>query len=589
MLFLVFVLNFSLAFSQSNFDKMKKLVSEKEYVQAESLITSVSSENTKDFAAQSLCGDIYFELESYEKALKSYQIALKINENSEIRRKIATTYSMLNNFTEAYKVINQSIKDDAKDALNYLTLADILLAENEVLNISANENKSSKISENIVNVELNVSKAKKIDSKNPRAYLMLGNMYFSQGVYELAKTNYEEALKFDENLHDARAKLATSYYWMGNRESDQTLSNEYFNLSLAEWNKLTKLDPKNAKAFYEQGRLFFLGKKYENAARSLNQYAALRPDGVLGRWMLAQSFVEIRKCDSAETHLDFVSKNLDSVKLKSKFLLARCSYDNKNYKKASALYNELQKDTTFDFVDSRKQATASLFSGDTVNAVNMFRNVVAKFPENACTINDLVGRLLFSSKKYDEALYFITSRLNNSKCSDSNDAKQYYFGGISYFNLAIKDSSNPELKKLKLDSAKNYLTKAISLDSNYINAMVNLASVYEAQGDEAGSESLIDKSISLASKDTLVYKQVLQQAFFKICGSKLTKKKYQELQKYSKLWIEVLPSSAYGYLYLAVSYQGMSEKDEACKNYKKCLQIDPNNGTAKSNYEKLCK
>lgn len=39
---------------------------------------------------------------------------------------------------------------------------------------------------------------------------------------------------------------------------DQTLSQEYFRRSLNEWNYITKVDPKNATAFYEQGKYFFL-------------------------------------------------------------------------------------------------------------------------------------------------------------------------------------------------------------------------------------------------------------------------------------------------------------------------------------------
>ena len=68
-----------------------------------------------------------------------------------------------------------------------------------------------------------------------------------------------------------------------------------------------------------------------------------------------------------------------------------------------------------------------------------------------------------------------------------------------------------------------------------------------------------------------------------VCGAFIEKKDFKSLQKYSKRWVEFDPTSEVGNLYLAVSFQGLGEKDGACKYYNEVLKIKPNNKVAKDN------
>ena len=59
--------------------------------------------------------------------------------------------------------------------------------------------------------------------------------------------------------------------------------------------------------------------------------------------MLAQSLIELNRCDSAAQHLEWVSNNIDSVKIKAQLLLARCYFSNNNPHRAVEQYDKIQK------------------------------------------------------------------------------------------------------------------------------------------------------------------------------------------------------------------------------------------------------
>ena len=121
-------------------------------------------------------------------------------------------------------------------------------------------------------------------------------------------------------------------------------------------------------------KILFLSKNYVDAAKSLNNYIILRPSGSLGRWMLAQSLEKIGRCDSAVTHLEIVAKEIDSVKIKAQMMIARCTFDNKDYKNAILLFNKASQDTALEVSDYMRLGQAYLLTLDTVNALSIWKS-----------------------------------------------------------------------------------------------------------------------------------------------------------------------------------------------------------------------
>lgn len=556
---ILFTLSFNL-YSQS-VDELKTLIDNGQYLDAEKLAKNINN-NSESQKLMILKGDIYFELENYEEAKKAYERAYNIDDNIESIIKWGRILSINKNYEKSEKVLKEGMDDFEENIPIRLELA-------------SNYIRAGKLTD----AEVQIKRARDIDEDDPRIYVTEGDMYFDQRVYELSKKSYEKALILDANLKEARAKLATSYYWLANREADQDLSNELFTMSLTEWDRVTKQDTMDASAFFNKGKILFFAKQYKGAVPALFRYYELRPDGDLGRWYLGQSLYELGLCDSAAPQLKYVSENIDSVKFKAQLLMARCYYDNKDYLNSKATYKsilDMDKDNPeIEEADIRRYGTAQLFTGDTTAALTIYKDLVNKNPDASCNLMNMVGRLMFSAKKYDEALFFFNKRLSTTACSDSTDSKIIYYKGLSYLFMEQRDT------------AITYLLKSASMDSTDAGSYVYLGDAYAGNEDDVKAVLNFERAIEIS----LVYpeqnKNNLRSANAKLAGLYYKSKDWKKLVGVGKSWDEDQPDVEYGALYTAIAYQGMGDVANACKWYTKVLKINPNNKAAAQNKSAL--
>lgn len=556
---LIFSFSFNL-YSQS-VDELKKLVDNGQYLDAEKLAKGINN-NSENQKLMILKGDIYFELENYEEAKKAYERAYDIDDNIESIIKWGKILSINKNYDKSEKVLKDGMDDFEENIPIRLELA-------------SNYIRAGKLTD----AEVQIKRARDIDEDDPRIYVTEGDMYFDQRVYELSKKSYEKALTLDANLKEARAKLATSYYWLANREADQDLSNELFTMSLKEWDRVTKQDTMDASAFFNKGKILFLAKQYKDAVPTLFRYYELRPDGDLGRWYLGQSLYELGLCDSAAPQLKYVSEHIDSVKFKAQLLMARCYYDNKDYPNSKATYKlilALDKDNPeIEEADIRRYGTAELFTGDTTAALTIYKDLVNKNPDASCNLMNMVGRLMFSAKKYDEALFFFNKRLSTTACSDSTDSKIIYYKGLSYLFMEQRDT------------AISYLQQSASMDSTDAGSYVYLGDAYAGNEEDVKAVSSFEKAIEISLAYPEQNKNNLRSANAKLAGLYYKSKEWKKLVVVSKNWAEDQPDIEYGALYTAIAYQGMGDVANACKWYTKVLKINPNNKAAAQNKSAL--
>ncbi len=558
---LLAVINVSALFSHNAADSVRKLAGVNEFARAAAFIPEAIKDNKKNLDFLLLCGDIYMELEKCQQAYDVYIKADDIDGGEPyIMRRVGTSLSCLGKHHEALEILHEAVDEDKDDPQNLLTLAKAYIR-----------------ADSLGKAELNITRAREMDKSNPNAYIGLGDLYFAQGVYELARQNYEEALNLEEDLLEARAKLATSYYWLGMREYDHDLANELFARSLKEWTTVTKKDPKNAKAFFQVGKIYFYSKKYMDAAKALTEFSRLRPDGALGRWYLAQSLYEVGMCDSAARHLNYCSEMIDSVRIKAKLLLARCYFENKNYPLAVQMFGSIKADTTLGFLDMQRFGNSAWLSGDTVNAVEINTETINMYPAKSCKLMDRFGRLLIYLKKYDESIAIFRKRIATAECNDStNESKNNYFIGIAFFQ-----SERP-------DSALSYLAKAVELDSNDLNSRLYLGDVYAALGDKNKAISQFSIITKNGVLDTAKYSNVLLNAFNKLSQLYYEMKKYNKVIETGKLWAKATPGKYFPYLWTAYAYFGLSDTDKACANLRKVIKIDPKNANARKYLKENC-
>jgi len=545
-------------FAEDNLSLFRQYYRNKAYQEAYELLPNLVNQKYKDEMIYLAFGDVYFEMEKYDSARIMYQYAYDIRDDrEEIVVKLARAYSYTKDVSKAVKLLKDFLKKNNDSWLCNLELGYVYLR-----------------ADSLKQAEYYIAKARDLNKKNAEPLVALGDLYFTQKVYELARMNYEDALAINPELTDARVKLATAYYWLANKEADENLSNELFTRSLKEWQIVSQKDPKNAKAWFEQGKILFLARRFEDAARAFYQFVQLRPTNALARWYLAQSLVEIGKCDSAVTHLEFVIKELDSVRTNAELKLARCYFDNQNFAKSLEVYNKIKSENQpLESRDYERIASCNLRLGDTTSALNVYEELLTK-NTNECGLAYQVGMLAFVAKKYPEAIKFFA--MSNQRCNDTIKAKANFFIGNSFLNI-----NQP-------DSAIIYLSKSIELDSlNPLTYIYRGDAYSNANLKPKGKEDFQTAIKIINSNSTETNKRYLPAAYGKLCSLLFEQKDSKELLKVSKSWAEIEPNSENPWMYMAIAYQIQKDLPNACRSWKKVLQINSKNKIANEYYNQL--
>ncbi|MBK9250028.1 MAG: tetratricopeptide repeat protein [Ignavibacteria bacterium] len=549
-------------YAQSNFEKAKQFSTERDYLQAYNFALPAVKEAPKNVEVLLLAGEIYLEMEKVDSAVQFLARAEDIDNSTNVIRKYAKALARAGKFQDAVKYAKKAIKKDEKDAYNQLALADVYLK-----------------ADSLKQAEMTIIVAKELNKKIPDGFVALGDLYYAQKVYELARMNYEEALLLDSTLLDARIKLATSYYKLANAEPDKDLSNELFSRSLKEWNRITKEDPKNASAFYEQGKIFYLADKYGEAAKSFYQYTLLRPEGWLGMWYLAQSSFKIGQYDSAVKQLEIVKLKIDTVNERATLLLAQSQFELKKYKESAANFAIAQKFSVtnpaikIDALDMERWGRAAILSGDTATAFQNFKTVIDNSDGKKCSLMYSYAYLLKEKKMYDESIQVYRKRI--AACNDSMSIKSRLFIGLNYYSYN------------KPDSAVIALQEFIQLDPNNLYGRIMLSNSFAALKLTDSSKKTLLDAFEIGKQNPATSKRDLENVLGEICRIYLDAKDYTNLLKYAKTWSELNPESPTAFIYIAVSYQGNADKDNACKNYREVLKRDKENKVAKQNMKAL--
>lgn len=544
------------SFSQDNLRLFKQYYQNKEYQEAYNLLPTLLKEKYKDEMLYVAFGDVYSEFENYDSAKIMYELAYDIRDNKpEVIQKLAKAYSYTNRVEKAIKLLKDYLKKNPDEWRTNLELGYIYLR-----------------SDSLRKAEYYFTKVKELNKKNPEPFIALGDLYFAQKVYELARWNYEEALSLNPELTEARVKLATSYYYLAMLEQDPNLYNELFLRSLKEWQIVSQKDPKNAKAWFEQGKILFLASRYEDASRAFYQFVQIRPSGSLGRWYLAQSLVEIGKCDSALEHLEIVMNEIDSVRTKAQLKLARCYFDTKNFDKAIQTYKTLSESGTLQEKDYERFATAYIYSGDTTSALNVYDELFAK-NNVKCSLVMQVALFSMNAKYYDRSINYF--KLVKKTCNDST-AQRVDFN-LGYVFLMQK----------YYDSAIVYFNQSIQFDSTNPVSYIYRGDAFASLNNKKQAKSDYQKAIQIVETNTEKNQKYISVAFAKISSLMVELKDYQELNKYARRWTELDQNNPNAWIYLAISYQGSKDLPSACKAWKKVKQLEPNNKFANQYLKEL--
>ncbi len=558
----VFLMGLSATMAQPELDKAEAHVKDQDYIRAVEEIRHAIRKHPTNQKVLATATRIYLELDIADTAL---MYGKRLYEEDNQRDENVWLYSEAlmesGNNLEAASLLRKQIKK-SNSVQSSLLLVDALIA-----------------ADSLGSAELVATTAKAKFASSPDAYIALGNIYFNykpQPVFDLAIANYEEAVKLDPNLVQPHFNLAQCYWAQANRESDNELANELFKRSLIEWDKVTQLDPKNARAWFEKGKILYLGKRYREAAGSLIRYRQLRPVGTgnpLASWYLGNSFYEVRECDSARQHLDDAARQIDSVRSKASLLMARCQFFAKNWAKSAELFGKVESaSATLESQDLWYYGATLVLAGDTAKAISVMDRAATADPKQ-CTFMFRYGVLLQQQQKNEASTRILKMRLAN--CSDSLDARIMVLIGNNFFADSL------------VDSARAMYERAVAKDSLTPYFLSRLAEITLIQNDEARAKGLFEKVVTLGRNGSASDKQAAIGAIGRLNGMDLTAKRCQQVVDRSKTGLEIDPRSEAMHLWTAVGYQCLNDAANAKKYYREVLRINPSNGTAKQNLKSL--
>jgi tetratricopeptide (TPR) repeat protein len=175
----------------------------------------------EDYLLQSVAysgrGDIYDDLEQYEKALTDYDQAIQLDPNN------------------AYAFYNRGITYHKLDQYEK-ALADF-------------------------------DRAIKLDPDDARAFYYRSNVYHDLGWYEKALADYDQAIQLDPNNAYAYNNRGLTYHKLGEYEK-----------ALADYDRAIQLNPVDGITFYNRGFTYTDLREYEKALADYNRAVQLNPD-----------------------------------------------------------------------------------------------------------------------------------------------------------------------------------------------------------------------------------------------------------------------------------------------------------------------
>ncbi len=555
------------AIGQSHASKAKEAVGVSDYLEAVNHIRSAIKESPKDEDVLALATKIYFELELLDSAIHyGSRLYDMDDENEEFVRDYALALTRNGQAVQAAQILRKQEKEQPSVETSLYLVNALLEADS------------------VQAAELVAATAKKKYPESPDTYLSLGLLYFNykpQPVYELAVQNFEKAIQLDENIVRAHFGLAECYWKMANRESDNELAQELFKRSLVEWNSVGRLDPRNARAWFEQGKIYYLAGKYLDAVKALQRYRELRPVGTglpIASWYLGKSYYELQACDSAKTHLDNAAAEIDSLKPQATLMMARCSFLSRNWAEAAQKYQTAvqsgQNTRAWETTDVWYFGAALVLAGDTARAIAVMTEAAERDPKQ-CSFMFRFGLLLQQKQMSATSNRIFRARLEN--CQDSLDGRIHMLMGNNFFADSL------------VDSAVAAYQRSLAIDPNNGYVQTRLAETYEVKGDAAQARALYGQVIANgelpeASADA---KRAAISAILKVNAMDFDTKDWPAVVERCKRGLQIDDQNRFVRLYLAIAYQGQGDTENACKWYRQVLKVDPENATAKKNLAAL--
>ena len=420
------------------------------------------------------------------------------------------------------------------------------------------------------------AEAKELDPQNAAAYEVMGDAYLKQKVSPMAISSYEKSLEIDSLQASVLYKIANSY----KNERQYTRAAEVYVRILA-------LDPQNDAARLELAGLFFRARQYSNCAKTLKEYfnSHKNPAKETQSMYLDALYKSKQYKEASEVASGY-------LKLEPKSIVAfrALAYGNlidKQFAKSVEAYSKIAALDSMEFDDYRWLGTAyKQLKKDSLMAVTWekaLKDTTQAIALRSYLLGEL-GSYNMNTKHYEHAAEIFMQRFQ----LDTNAVSAL----INYAQCMIQLDN--------FDKASAALKRAIVQNPKYLPAYTNLGFCYFQMKDYDAGRKEYETAVKVIDTSEFKYRLELAEANRAIALSIMlekkstideSQKKWEDAIVYLKKSLKYKEDIAQSHVLLGQCYQNLNQsvnkKDDAIREYKRTLQLDPRNEAAKKGLKDL--
>jgi tetratricopeptide (TPR) repeat protein len=505
-------------YAQVETDGFAKL-NQKDYNSAKQIFSGLLKKNAENAVAFYGLGECYFYSGRIDSAKSCYEKGIEANSSYACNYAGLGKVKLLSSPSEAESLFKDAVKKSKKDATALVAIAKTYYTQTP---------------KNLNEAKRYIDLAIGVDPNNAGAFYMNGLIELDKGNHGEASLQIERAIYFDKNLYDA--------YFL---QSDIMIAAQNMPQAIEYIKKVTVINPEYWIAYKKLGELYYGIQKYADAVTNFAIYYKNVANDVDITHYAYSLFFNKQFKEARELIDKLVQQNPNDYVLLR--LLGYISYETKDLVNGKKIMDKFftlipaDKILTDDYSYYGKMLSAS--GNDSLAIVNY--QLALKSDSTQFQVYDEISRSLNKLKKYEEAL----------KYSSKYFKKKPNLTPLDYFQLGKAYYSTGNNLDVKTDSLKQ-LGFYLVADSLFKQVETYTPNSYLGPFWRARTNSSIDKETSLG----------LAKPFYEKSLEILIK----DPVKYKKELSEI-------YNYLGFYYYVKEDKQNSLDNWKKLLELDPEN------------
>jgi tetratricopeptide (TPR) repeat protein len=545
--------------SQPQLEKAKELVKQKKFTDAITVCQAYLQSSQRDENAWLILAKAFQHISMLDSAENAAKKVVQLDDEMLEGYTVLAQVQLENkNVQGAYATAKAGLKTIGKKQAKYppllVVLGQVLLATDsaDAALVAASE-------------------AKELDPKNATAYEVIGDAYVKQKVAPMAISSYENSLEVDSVQPRVLYKLANTY----------TKERQYTEAARI-YGKILVLDPNNDASRLELARLYYRAKQWANCAATLKDYfkKEKNPHKDIQSMYLEALLRSRQYKEAAQVGQEFLK-----VEPNSPLAYRAIANGFFNEKKFAQAIENFKKVDTLEFEDYRwLGASYQQLKKDSLAALTWEEGL--KDTTQALNIRsfyiDKVAATWMGLRSYERAVEFYQKRIQ----LDSGAVSAY----INYAQCMMQLE--------RFEKAVSALKTAITKNPKFPPAYTNLGFCYFQMKDFSAGRRMFETAVKVVDTSEWRYRIDLADSYRMIALSIMVEKKstpeesikkWEEALSYLKKSLKYKEDIAQTHLNLGKCYQNLnaldvlntSRKEEAIKEYKRTLQLDPKNEDAK--------